>query len=86
VVSLVAELRAHERQADRGVGADVPSPQPAARHGERKALAMEKSRGADDQVDPMSQASNLLRAYGEPTHVFPANASTPDRVTGPPGT
>jgi hypothetical protein len=29
---------------------------------ERKALELEKSRGADDQVDQMSQALNRLRA------------------------
>jgi hypothetical protein len=34
VVSQVAELRGHERQAGRGTGSDVAGPQPDARHGE----------------------------------------------------
>jgi hypothetical protein len=44
---------------------------------ERKALELEKSRGADDPVDEMSQAINRLRAMVSP-QVFPANAAAAD--------
>ena len=35
--------------------------------------------GGSDVASPQPAAR-----HGEPTHVFPANASTPDRATGPP--
>jgi hypothetical protein len=38
---------------------------------------MEKSRGADDQVDQMSQALNRLRAMVSPPQVFRAKAAPP---------
>jgi hypothetical protein len=50
---------------------------------ERKALEMEKSRGADDQVDQMSQALNRLRTAPS-VHPRPrayARIDTPIRST-----
>ena len=50
---------------------------------ERKALEMEKSRGADDQVDQMSQALNRLRAMVSlpkyPRQCRGPRRATPDR-------
>jgi hypothetical protein len=43
---------------------------------------MEKSRGADDQVDQLSQALNRLRAMGEPARVLAANAAAADERPG----
>jgi hypothetical protein len=79
MVSLVAELRGHERQAAeelRQWKTRVEERSPPRRRrlprrcwrrrrslsGWRTALEMEKSRGADDQVDQMSQTLNRLRA------------------------
>jgi hypothetical protein len=83
VVSLVAELRGHERQAAEELGQwknGVEERKPPTPRGWRsrspcclptrswtrwkRALEVEKSRWAADQVDQMSQALNRLRAMG----------------------
>jgi hypothetical protein len=89
VVSLVSDLRAHERQATeelgQGNGVEERKPRDASPAAatrtllltgeeldslEKRALELEKSRGADDRVDQMSDALSRLRAMGKTAPVL----------------
>jgi hypothetical protein len=99
VVSLVSELRGHERQATGELerwetGVEEPKPLDASPAAITLAmlmtdeeldsletsgpLEMEKSRGADDRVEQVSQALQPAAGHGQPALAFPANAAAAD--------